>query len=98
MPLNRDDIGRWQCPFCTSWNDRFCPRCNVCTKRKTKYIPMDLLLSQQQFEQDKQYLNVYNGGYGNVMMINQGWTCPICAGKNSESDANCQLCTLERPN
>ena len=98
VPVNRDEIGRWQCPFCTVWNDRFCPRCSVCNKRKVKYIPLEVLLQQHQFEQDKQYVSAYNinGGYQEYE-VSTGWVCLICAGKNSESDTNCKLCTLERP-
>eukprot|EP00483_Globobulimina_turgida_P013762 UN13788 len=98
IPLNKDAAGQWQCPFCTVWNVQHSTRCEMCRKKKTRYIPQQVLMQQQQIEQQRQYRNMV--GYDENVVIGghgSGWTCPVCQGGNDDNDKNCKLCTLERP-
>merc|ERR1712110_560819 len=93
---NVNDMGRWQCPFCTAWNDRFCPRCAVCNKPKVKYIPLNILLQQQQFQQNHE--NWYQGhdvndhqGMSSASSLSL-WTCNMCSYQNAPNAVICTMC------
>merc|ERR1712129_130299 len=102
VPLKRGMQGQWECPYCTFENKRFAHRCEVCQKRKTRYIPLQILLRQKQ-QQAMQSGNDYveSMQYDRRRRKNNrsigGWRCPMCDANNDKKDENCRLCTLERP-
>ena len=99
IPITVNDNGEWQCPHCTMFNRINSRKCEMCGKKKTKYIPRDVILAQQQHEQQKNYYNMINNNNNNLNypFISNGWRCPICDGQNEDSLKNCKLCTFERP-
>eukprot|EP00484_Ammonia_sp_Unknown_P026494 CAMPEP_0197029886 /NCGR_PEP_ID=MMETSP1384-20130603/9238_1 /TAXON_ID=29189 /ORGANISM="Ammonia sp." /LENGTH=664 /DNA_ID=CAMNT_0042459129 /DNA_START=1 /DNA_END=1995 /DNA_ORIENTATION=- len=105
IPLTTNAAGQWQCPHCTVWNAKFAKKCEMCGKKKTKYIPPHLMHEQQyseqlkieqQQQQQQQYMQMDNL-YSALIPI-AGWKCAMCGAQNDDTLKNCNLCTFERSN